>query len=272
MREEYKMKVFPFGETLGNVLVCGAGGSIGEAIEPIKGRCVIYHGTDINKSGDEFLDITDEYSVRQYMGKYKPDVIINLAGAKHAPEGEDTTFNTFEINTIGVQNLIKWKPKGSRIIQASTCKACNPETAYGASKLLAERMVLNDGGTVVRYYNVIETSGNVFELWKEQAKTGTIKVADQCKRYFITLKEAAALTLASINLKPGRYTINVKEPVDMMAVAKHYYPDIQKTIIEPRRGDRLVELKHATHEYLSETFYDGAIVKIENRNDAHIIN
>lgn len=247
-----------------DVLIVGGGGSIGEAIQTYGAK------SDINMFDDNFLDITDEYAVRQYMGRHKPyRAIINLAGAKHAPEGEDTTYHTLEVNTIGVQNLIKWKPKGCRIIQASTCKACNPETAYGASKLLAERMVLNDGGTVVRYYNVIETAGNVFELWKEQAKEGTIKVVDKCERYFITLKEAAGLTVAAISLKPGRYTINGVKLTNMMDVAKSLYPDTQKTIVQPRRGDRITEKLHGTSEYLGETFYDGAIVKIENYHDKH---
>lgn len=265
-RKEYKLPDCITGDQ--HIVITGGWGSIGSSLK--QSLCIGYvNRTDIIGVGVDFLDITDEYAVRQYMGMYKPEIIINLAGAKHAPEGEHTTWETLQINTIGVQNLIKHKPKGCRIIQASTCKACNPETAYGASKLLAERMVLNDGGTVVRYYNVIETWGNVFEIWKEQVKTGTIRVVDKCQRYFITLQEAAGLTIAAINLEPGRYGINVKEPVNMMTVAKALYPDVQKTIIEPRRGDRVIEKLHGTSEAFSKTFYDGAIVKIENYHDRH---
>lgn len=261
-RKEYGQLRMMYGGA--DIVVIGASGSIGKAIETYG------HKYDIEISqGVEYLDITDEYQVKYVLGKSKPRVIINLAGAKHAPEGEHTTWETLQINTIGVHNLIKHKSKGCRIIQASTCKACNPETAYGASKLLAERMVLNDGGTVVRYYNVIETQGNVFEIWKEQAQIGTIKVVEKCQRYFITLAEAAGLTIAAISLPPGRYGINVNEPINMMKVAKALYPDTQKTIIEPRRGDRVIEKLHGSSEAFGKTFYDGAIVKIENYHDKH---
>lgn len=264
-RNEYSITAYV--DPMSRVLITGANGSIGTALyEKPHPKSWVF--TDIDMDGEQFLDITDEYQVRQFMGKYKPEYVINLAGAKHAPEGEIDTFHTLEINTIGTQNLIKHKPKGCKIIQASTCKACNPETAYGATKLLAERIVLNDGGVVVRFYNVVETSGNVFELWDKQIKTdGRIKVVGECSRYFISLREAAGLSVYALNLKSGRYAINVEKPRTMLEIANEVHPFVQKTMIQPRRGDRLHEKLLGTSENKSDTYSDGAIVRINNYHD-----
>lgn len=261
-REEYDIQ--PVIDPNLRVLVTGGMGSIGTALAPYG-----FYMTDIIGMGDQYLDITNEEQVRYVLGKYKPNVIINLAGAKHAPEGEVNVEETIRINTLGVSNIIKYAPEGCKIIQASTCKSCNPETVYGATKLLSERMVLNAGGSVVRYYNVVETSGNVFEIWrKAYIKGNLLKVVAKCKRYFISLNEAKGLTLAAINLPAGRYSIDTFEPIDMMSIANRCYPDAQFKVIEPRRGDRVEELLHATHEYKGAKYFDDSVVTIHNRFDA----
>ena len=53
------------------------------------------------------------------------------------------------------------------MIFASTCKAADPITSYGASKLICERIILNSGGTVVRFVNVFDTSHSVTKIWEK---------------------------------------------------------------------------------------------------------
>jgi FlaA1/EpsC-like NDP-sugar epimerase len=111
-------------------------------------------------------------------------VIYHLAGAKHAPEGEQHPAMVARVNTIGTDNIVR-AACGAKVILASTCKAGDPETAYGASKLIAERIVLNAGGVVVRFFNVRETAGNVFRLWEQIPFPQPIPYTD-CWRYFIS--------------------------------------------------------------------------------------
>ena len=137
----------------GTILITGAYGSIGAHLaERLSQSDNNLYLTDIKE-----IDVTDEAIVKRELAWMKPDIIINIAGAKHAPQGEVDIEETYRINTIGVQNLLKHKGN-AKLIQCSTCKSANPETVYGASKLIAERLVLNAGGVVARFFNVIETS------------------------------------------------------------------------------------------------------------------
>jgi FlaA1/EpsC-like NDP-sugar epimerase len=147
------------------ILVTGGMGSLGETL------CdqFLNHQIDFLVTDIETLDVTSRDNVLEVLQKYKPTVIVHLAADKHAPQGELDPHSTFRINTVGTENII-WATKELRseylpkIVLASTCKSCDPETVYGASKLIAERLILNSGNSVVRFYNVIETAGNVFQI------------------------------------------------------------------------------------------------------------
>lgn len=244
------------------VLVTGAAGSIGTEIVPLLGerQGFTVAATDINS-----LDVTR--SIPQLYTSNPPDLVFHLAGAKHAPVGEADPDETWRVNVQGTANIIGAFPT-AKIVLASTCKACNPETVYGASKLIAERMVLNAGGVVVRYFNVRETQGNVFRLWESLPGSESIPYTD-CWRYFITAKQASALTLAAADLPTGRYTIHPGDPKHMMAEAKALYPTRQLVPIPPRRGDRIKEPLHGDHEHLVAVPHLTIpnLVEIVNRHD-----
>lgn len=221
----------------------GADGSIGTAVvAALEERGDVVFPTDI-----EDLDVRDLDSVRNWVGVTEPDVIVHLAGAKHAPEGEDDPYGVCVTNTVGTRNVLAAGPK---VVLASTCKAADPETAYGASKLLAERMTLNAGGSVARFFNVPESSGNVFELWRSLPDDVAIPVTP-CTRYFQSLEQAVGLLLATIALPAGRYCVDPGLPRRMAEVAAELYPDRPQREIAPRRGDRLAEPLCASHERLS---------------------
>lgn len=238
------------------ILVTGAAGSIGRELVPRLREQHVVTATDIGQ-----MDVTRPLRFPDY------DVIYHLAGAKHAPVGETDPAETFRVNTQGTANVIAAAGK-AKVILASTCKACNPETVYGASKLIAERMVLNAGGVVVRYYNVRETQGNVFRHWESLDKSEPIPYTD-CWRYFITTKQAVDLTLAAMDLPSGRYTVDPGEPKHMLAEAKALYPGRSLVPIAPRRGDRVREPLHADHEHTVPVAHPllPNLVEIVNRHD-----
>jgi FlaA1/EpsC-like NDP-sugar epimerase len=171
-----------------------------------------------------------------------------------------------EVNGIGTANVVAAaRMLGARVVTASTCKACDPETAYGASKLLAERLTLAAGEVVARFYNVVETSGNVFEIWDQLADGDPIPVA-ACRRYFVSIEEAAALTLWAAVLPPGRYTIDPGEPRWMEEIARDLYPGRAIEQIPPRRGDRVIEPRHAGSERVEPVA--GVVERVWSPHDA----
>lgn len=213
------------------VLVTGAAGSIGEAVVPVlreQARTLVFD-TDIDK-----LDVTRPDEVRWWVTAVRPTHILHLAGAKHAPGGELDPLHVNRVNAAGTGNILAAAGR-AKVVLASTCKACDPETAYGASKLIAERAVLNAGGVVVRYFNVRETSGNVFRLWEQTS--GPLPVTD-CWRYFISRDDAVALTAAALDLPTGRYTTDPGPAQHIPDVAAGLYPGRETVMVDRRRGDR----------------------------------
>jgi FlaA1/EpsC-like NDP-sugar epimerase len=260
----YKAKLTP--KHTKRILVTGACGSIGEQILPLLRKHALVFPTDVLEH-DTYLDVTDANHVREWIRTVKPTHILHLAGAKHAPVGESDPVDTFRVNTVGTANVLA-ASAGIKVVLTSTCKACNPETVYGASKLIAERMVLNAGGVVVRYYNVRETAGNVFRHWESLGESEPIPYTD-CWRYFITASEAVRLTAAAVDLPSGRYTVDPGDAKHMLAEAKALYPRRQLVPIPPRRGDRIREPLHAQHEHLVSVPHLTLpnLVEIVNRHD-----
>lgn len=246
-------------ETLTNlkdatILVTGANGSIGKRFIERMGNYANIIATDVDT-----LDVTDINDCIEY-SKYNPDYVINLAGAKHAPKGEHETIETLNINTLGTYHILNTF-KNSKIILTSTCKSCNPETVYGATKLIAERMTINRGGVVARFYNVVETQGNVFELWEQQNPK---EVAVFCERYFISLDEAVGLLIYCLTQESGRYSVNPKEIRNMQKVYESIYGTEPYKVIPQRRGDRITEKLCSTSERIKES---ESILKIESWHD-----
>ncbi len=246
------------------ILITGANGSIGTAlIARFIESGISYLSTDI-EGEHEYLDITNFDNVKAVISAYKPDIIINIAGAKHAPEGEHETWKTLSINTLGTKNILDCCGD-AKVILTSTCKACNPETVYGSSKLIAERMVLNAGGTIARFFNVVETQGNVFEIWNNES--GALKVTAVCKRYFISVNESVGLLMAVASMESGRYIVNSTNLRNVTEIADVLYPDREKIVVAPRRGDRVEEKFLSTHESIGEYLLNETIIKLKNHHD-----
>lgn len=222
------------------IVVTGARGSIGSALmERLPDAIPI----DI-----EDWDIRDPIPWR--LLNLKPDIIFHLAASKDAPEGEVDPVRVMETNVVGTHHVLQAWPQ-ARVILASTCKACAPETAYGASKLMAERIVLNAGGSVARFHNVRETQGNVFEKWAALPPEASLPVTS-CHRYFIGIDQALDLLQLVATLPPGRYMTDPGSPRFMPDIAEATYPGRPWHFIDRRRGDRIREPMHAPHEVLQD--------------------
>jgi FlaA1/EpsC-like NDP-sugar epimerase len=111
------------------------------------------------------------------------DFVFHLAALKNVPMCEYNPYEAVKTNIIGTQNLIEvcLRHHVRKVIFTSTGKAVKPTTAYGASKLFAERLlsIANnaeaDSGTVfasVRFGNVLGSRGSVFPLFRGQIEAG----------------------------------------------------------------------------------------------------
>lgn len=250
------------------ILITGSQGSLGQELIKRLGNNLDVQILSTDITGDvEFMDVTKLNQVTKIVKKFSPDLIFHLAGAKHAPVGEVDTKETFEINTIGTNNMLESIDKKTKFILASTCKAANPEVVYGASKLIAERMVLNHGGSVARFFNVIETAGNVFEIWSKIPKDEPIDVAAICERHFISVSEAVGLLIFSSISQPGRYAVNSSALIKISEIAERLFPNRKKNIIEPRRGDRISEKFLASSESIEKYLLNNTIIKVKSIHD-----
>jgi FlaA1/EpsC-like NDP-sugar epimerase len=195
----------------------------------------------------------------------KPQVVVHLAAAKSAPDGELFPLEIAETNVLGTVNVLaSARHVGARVILASTCKAVDPETAYGASKLLCERMVLSEGGSVARFFNVREAQGNVFRLWERIPPSEPLPVTP-CQRFFISMDQTVDLLVRVIGLPSGRYSVRPDGPFRMRDVAEELYPGRELSLIMPRRGDRDVEPLCAPTEQVTDI--SGGLIRITSVHD-----
>jgi FlaA1/EpsC-like NDP-sugar epimerase len=139
------------------------------------------------------------------------DIIIHTAAVKNIEITEFNPIETIDVNINGTVNLIKTaiKLKPKKFLNISTDKAADSSTLYGTTKQLGERLTSWAGNHIettkfasVRFGNVIESRGNVFEIWNEEKKKNkplTITDPDM-KRYFFHVEDATNFILQCLSL------------------------------------------------------------------------
>ena len=134
------------------------------------------------------------------------DIIFHTAAIKNIEISEFNPMETIETNVNGIVNLIKttMKTKPKKFINVSTDKAAESTTLYGTTKNLGEKLTTWAGNVLtpmkyasVRFGNVIETRGNVFEVWDEEMKQKKpLSITHpEMKRYFFNVNEAVNFVL-----------------------------------------------------------------------------
>lgn len=212
------------------VLLTGAGGFIGQRVH----RTLTDDGHKVVPC-DVADDILSHAWVEQ-MRRQTFDRCIHLAAHKYATTAEEFPEQVADLNIRGTANVVR--ASGCPVILASTCKAADACTVYGASKLIAERIVLNANGVVIRLVNVLGSTGSVLPIW--EGIEGPLPVTD-CKRMWISEKRAVGLFRHALFLGSGRYAPNVPAPSPVAEVAREHYPGRSLVSVPLRRGDRPVE-------------------------------
>jgi len=141
----------------------------------------------------------------------KVDIIFHFAAVKNIEISEFNPIETVDININGTINMIKMslRNKPKKFVNISTDKAADASTLYGTTKQLSERITSWAGVHIettkfasVRFGNVIESRGNVFEIWHEELKNNKpLSITDlSMKRYFFHINEAVDFILQCLPL------------------------------------------------------------------------
>lgn len=234
------------------VMVTGAGGSIGSELcrQIVKNKpkaLVIYELTEfalysIDKELRLNSDVTiipilgsvlDQAKLERVMEQYRVQTVYHAAAYKHVPLVECNLLAGLKNNAIGTAFSLNAAVKTGveTFVLISTDKAVRPTNVMGASKRMAElycqAMAEAQDQTqisIVRFGNVLGSSGSVVPLFKQQiAKGGPITVTHpEVTRYFMTIPEASQLVIQAGALGQGGdvFLLDMGEPVRIQDLAR----------------------------------------------------
>ena len=269
------------------VLVTGAGGSIGSELcrqifEQEPKKLVLFDHSEYalyailhelqQKSATTSTDIdihailgsvTDKQRVEQLLKNMSPDTAFHTAAYKHVPLVEENMFEGIKNNLFGTLTLSQAAIDAGvkKFVLISTDKAVRPTNIMGASKRLAE-LVLQASSTtqtktifaMVRFGNVLDSSGSVVPLFREQIRAGgpvTVTHKD-VTRYFMTISEAAELVIQASAMTKARpksgqaapvYLLDMGEPIKIYDLARHMIELSGLTIYDAASGDGDIEIQ-----------------------------
>ena len=180
-------------------------------------------------------NVLNQKQIEQVCINFRINTIYHTAAYKHVPMIEYNNLSGIENNVFGTLNCAKAAVSSGvkTFVLISTDKAVRPTNIMGATKRLSE-MVLqslsekyNDRLTnfsMVRFGNVLDSSGSVIPLFKKQIKDGgPITVTDQnIIRYFMTIPEAAQLVIQAGAMSQGGdvFLLDMGQPVKIFDLAK----------------------------------------------------
>ncbi len=235
------------------VLVTGAGGSIGselcrQVLAAAPARILLLEQSEfalyaIHRNLTEVSDVeivpllgsvTDAVRVSQIMGAWHPQIVFHAAAYKHVPLVEHNPLDGLRNNVSGTRCVAELAIEfGVRdFILVSTDKAVRPTNIMGATKRLAELILQGLAGegtktcfSMVRFGNVLGSSGSVVPLFREQIRRGgPITITHhEITRYFMTIPEAAQLVVQACAMASGGevFVLDMGTPVRIIDLARN---------------------------------------------------
>ncbi|HYI40787.1 MAG TPA: nucleoside-diphosphate sugar epimerase/dehydratase [Allosphingosinicella sp.] len=175
----------------------------------------------------------NELLVRDVIRRHGVDTIYHAAAYKHVPLLEHNEVVGVENNVIGTWVLARaaFDAKLTRFTMISTDKAVRPESVMGATKRVAELVIqalAEQGETrfgIVRFGNVLDSSGSVVQTFREQIRRGgpVTVTHPEVTRFFMSIPEATQLVLqASAMARHGEvFVLDMGEPIRIAELARN---------------------------------------------------
>jgi len=262
------------------VLVTGAAGSIGSELcrQIARYQPAALIGFEIAESGlfelereiryafptlnfrPEIGSIQNPPRLGEVFRQYSPSAVYHAAAYKHVPLMETHAFEAIENNVFGTYNvaLAAAKHAVEDFVLVSSDKAVRPASVMGATKRLAELVVLSfQGGrpkfVAVRFGNVLGSSGSVVPIFKRQIAEGrpVTVTHPEMRRFFMTIPEAVQLILQASSMGRGGeiFVLEMGEPVKIVDLARNLIllsgfrldEDIKIEFTGIRPGEKLFE-------------------------------
>lgn len=306
------------------VLVTGAGGSIGSELCRQILNCnpanliLLGHGensifeiqnelnTRKKKNFNHVIiqsviaDVRNKLRIDQVLADHKPDIVFHAAAHKHVPLMEGNPCEAVTNNVLGTRNLIEACTKNDidNFVMISTDKAVNPTSIMGATKRMAEMIVLkaakehNKNYVAVRFGNVLGSRGSVVLTFKKQiAEGGPITITHpDIVRYFMTIPEAVQLVLQAAEIGSGGeiFVLDMGKPIKIIDLAHDMInlsgykvgEDIKVVTTGLRPGEKLYEELFISGEVYERTKHKKILIasnastmiidNLDNRTDTLI--
>jgi FlaA1/EpsC-like NDP-sugar epimerase len=210
----------------------------------------------------------------------QPDAIFHAAAHKHVPLMEHHSPEAISSNIQGTWNLLKMAERYDveHLVMISTDKAVRPTSVMGATKRVAEMLVLhtakrlNKPYAVVRFGNVLGSRGSVIPTFKKQiARGGPITITHpEVNRFFMTIPEAVQLVLQAAVIGKGGEVMMLKmgAAVKIVDLAKDlirlsgYEVDTEIPIVFTglRPGEKLYEELFLPGEHYDPTEHEKILI------------
>ncbi|KGH46510.1 capsular biosynthesis protein [Acinetobacter idrijaensis] len=277
------------------VMVTGAGGSIGselcrQIIKNQPAKIIIYELTEFALySIDKELRLTatcdiipilgsvlDERKLERVIEQYGVQTVYHAAAYKHVPLVECNPLAGLKNNAVGTAFSVNAAVKKGveTFVLISTDKAVRPTNVMGATKRMAElycqAMAEAQDQTqisIVRFGNVLGSSGSVVPLFKQQiAKGGPITVTDpEVTRFFMTIPEASQLVIQAGALGTGGdvFLLDMGEPVRIQDLARQMISLSGLKVREDKNPNGDIEIQY-TGLRPGEKLYEELLIDEEN--------
>lgn len=293
-----------------NIFITGAGGSIGSelchqliklnpsklilvelsehSLFKIEKELNVYKNK--NTSIHSYLgNASEEIFISKIFNKYKIDIVFHAAAYKHVPIVELNPLTGIKNNVFTTKTICKAAKEMDipKVILISTDKAVRPTNIMGASKRLAEQILQayakeisktnpkNRAKTkfsMVRFGNVLNSSGSVIPIFKEQiSKGGPITITHpEINRYFMTIEEASQLVIQAAKLSKGGdlFVLDMGKPIKIIDLAKQMVTLSGLTIKDQKNPKGDLEIKF-TGLRPGEKLYEELLIDAECLETSH---
>jgi len=253
------------------VLVTGGSGSFGKMFIRIMlneyhpAKLIVYSRDEL-KQHEMRVAGYDHPTLRYFIGDVRDvqrltrafhgvNIVIHAAALKQVPACEYNPMEAIKTNILGSSNVVEAALDSGvhRVLALSTDKAVNPINLYGATKLAAEKLLVQSnayaGGTAtrfscVRYGNVVGSRGSVVPIFIKQRQNGKVTVTDErMTRFWISLEQGVRFVIRCTEQMHGGEVFVPRLPsMNMMDLAHAIAPQAKVDIIGIRPGEKLHEV------------------------------